>query len=318
MPSRYFVIIDGHALIYRAYHAFPSLTTSAGTQVNAVYGFTRILLTVIRNFEPEYLAVTFDHPKPTKRHEAFADYKAHREKMPDDMIPQIQIIKDVVKAMNVPTFELEGYEADDLIGTISCQLAKRNERSDEDERLIGLIVTGDKDLLQLVNESIHVFMPKRGKFGEDIEYTSVKFEEKFGLKPKQIIELKALMGDSSDNIPGVKGVGQKTATKLIQTFGSIDRLYEAIEDPDSVPDDQELPRGSALAKLVEGKASALMSRELVTINCEAPVELKLEECTLAGYDKEKVVEVLRELEFESLVPLLPMDQFESGVQNALF
>ncbi|HEX7017786.1 MAG TPA: 5'-3' exonuclease H3TH domain-containing protein, partial [Patescibacteria group bacterium] len=169
-----------------------------------------------------------------------------------------------------------------------------------------------------VNDSIHVYIPKRGKFGEDIEYTTKKFEEKFGLQPKQIIELKALMGDSSDNIPGVKGIGQKTATKLIQEFGSVERLYEAIEDPDSVSAEQDLPKGAVLTKLVQDKDNAFLSRDLATINCEAPVQLQLEDCKLLGYDKEKVVEIFRELEFESLVPLLPMDQFESGVQNALF
>src|SRR5258708_1133777 len=165
MP-KHFILIDGHALIYRAYHAFTDLSTSSGQLVNAVYGFSRILLTVMSDLSPEYIAVTFDHPQPTFRHAEYDGYKATRAEMPEDLRPQIDIIKKVVTAFNIPQFVLPGYEADDLIGTLATQIQKHCK----DQDVLTIIVTGDRDAFQLVNDCVHVWMPARNKQGGDIEY----------------------------------------------------------------------------------------------------------------------------------------------------
>lgn len=302
-----FILIDGHALIYRAYHAFPGLTSPKGILVNAVYGFSRILLTVIRDFQPEYIAVAFDHKGKTKREDDFAEYKAHRPEMPDDLKPQIEIIKQVVDALNIPRFEVEGYEADDLIGTIACHLAELKEQQ------VGVtIVTGDKDLLQLVRPGIDVYMPSRMKGQGDINYQRQQVFDKLGVYPEQVVDLKALMGDASDNIPGVKGIGKKTAATLIQTFQSLDQLYAAIENESSGL------KGAVLQKLIDGKESAYMSQKLATILCDIPIDFKLEDCRVTNYDKHAVASLFEELDFKSLKQLLPKDEFENSVQGALF
>jgi DNA polymerase I len=314
----YFVLIDGHALIYRAYHAFPGLTTSQGVLVNAVYGFTRTLLTAIRDFQPVYLAVAFDHPKTTFRHPAFENYKANRVEMPDDLKPQIQIVKDVVTALNMPRFELEGFEADDLIGTLSYQAAQQ-AHTPTHEGLVTMIITGDRDAFQLVDQDVRVWMPGRGKGSLDTEYDREGVKARMDVYPEQIIDLKALMGDASDNIPGVKGIGEKTAIKLLQTFGTVDALYErvaALQEGTVATD--EVVKGSVLTKLAADKDAAFMSRQLATIDRQVPIELDLEACRVCTYDKDKATKLLTELNFKSLVPLLPADEFELGIQTALF
>lgn len=310
MPNRRkFLLVDAHALIYRAYYAIPNLSDPNGQLVNAVYGFSKMLLGAISYFEPEYAAVCFDHPKPTFRHKKFDGYKAQRAKMPDDLIPQIQIVKDVVAALGIPKFELEGFEADDLIGTVNYKV------EDLDGELLTVIVTGDQDSFQLVDDDTHIWMPARGKQKGDIEYDAALVEKKLGIKPKQVIDLKALMGDSSDNIPGVKGVGPKTAASLVQKFDSVEGVYEFLSKN---PAGDELIKGALLNKLVEGQASALMSKELATISCDVPLEFELEQCRVTGYDKNQVIEIFQQLGFKSLISLLPQDAFESSVQEALF
>lgn len=316
-----FLLVDGHAVIYRAYHAYPDLTDPNGMLVNAVYGFTRILLTAIRDREPEYLAVAFDHKDPTFRHDSFKDYKAHREAMPDDLIPQIEVIKRVVTALNIPQFELAGFEADDLVGTLSLQAEQLTKQTTADD-ITSLIVTGDKDLLQLVTDKTEVFMPARGKLGKDMVYTPSKVQEKMGVTPEQVPDLKGLMGDSSDNIPGVKGIGPKTAAKLINHFGSIEQLYQQIaevapEELLATAADSGLSK-SVLAKLQADQANAVLSKDLATINRAAPVELDLSACTVRQYDKDSVIALFEELGFRSLVGLLPDDSFEHDLQAALF
>ena len=308
-----FVLVDGHAVIYRAYHAFPPLTNPEGMLVNAVYGFSRILLAAISQFEPRYIAVAFDHKAPTKRAEAFEAYKANRPAMPDDLQPQVGVIKDIVKALSIPQFEEAGYEADDLIGTVAARLSAECNPTDSGE-LLTTIVTGDKDLLQLVDQDTHVFIPGRGRFSRDIEYDIQTVEEKMGVRPDQIVDLKALMGDSSDNIPGVKGVGSKTAVKLIQEFENLDKLYEAVE-ADGRPD---ILKGALLTKLQSGKELAYLSRQLAKIDNDVPVDFELERCSVTDYDKTKVVELFKAHDFNSLISLLPQDRFEQGVQDALF
>jgi DNA polymerase-1 len=321
MSNHTFILIDGHAVIYRAYFAFTDLSTSSGQLVNAVYGFSRILLTVIKDFEPEYIAVTFDHPQTTKRAEEYAEYKANRESMPDDLRPQIQIIKDIVTAFNIPQFEMAGVEADDLIGTLSRQACEQTAQQKSPMQTV--IVTGDRDAFQLVTDCIHVYMPGRSKpvRTPDMEYDPKGVEQKMGVKPSQIVDLKALMGDASDNIPGVDGIGAKGAAKLIQEFGSLDALYEAVEHQAV----SELEHGekptltkSLINKLIAGKASAYLSQKLATIDQHVPIELDLQACATSGYKKEDVIKIFEQYEFDSLIKLLPADEFELDVQAALF
>lgn len=309
MPRKKFLLVDAHALIYRAYYAIPNLTDPEGNLVNAVYGFSKMVLGAISYFEPEYAAVCFDHPKPTFRHKKFDGYKAQRAKMPDDLIPQIQIIKDVVSALGIPKFEVEGFEADDLIGTVNCKVEEM------DRQLLTVIVTGDQDAFQLVDNDTHIWMPARGKQKGDIEYDSTLVEKKLGITPKQVIDLKALMGDNSDNIPGVKGVGPKTAAALIQEFGTIEKIYEFL---DKNPEGNNLIKGALLPKLIGGKDSAFMSKDLATIECKAPIDFDLENCRVTTYDKNKVIEIFKTLNFKSLINFLPKDAFETSVQEALF
>ncbi|MBP7875739.1 hypothetical protein KA012_01960 [Candidatus Woesebacteria bacterium] len=320
-----FMIVDGHALIYRAYHAFPPLNDPTGRQVNAVYGFTRILLTAIQELKPTYLTVAFDHKGPTKRaSELYDQYKAQRPEMPDDLKPQIAIVKEVVDALNIPRFELEGYEADDLIGTVSKLVSAGNGVLDGVTAPGGvrtIIVTGDKDLLQLVDDKIHVWLPGRGKGHLDQELDAEAVKVKMGVTPLQVIDLKALMGDSSDNIPGVKGVGPKTAIQLIGRFETLDGVYTAVERLQGATAADLKAEGFSvklLEKLVTDKEMAYLSKELATINRSTPVEFKLAPCRVAEYKKEKTMELFSQLNFRSLQYLLPKDDFELGVQKALF
>lgn len=320
-----FVIVDGHALIYRAYHAFPALTDPTGRLVNAVYGFTRILLTAIRELKPEYLCVAFDHKGPTKRaSELYDQYKAQRAPMPDDLIPQIALVKDVVDALNIPRYELEGYEADDLIGTVSKRVSAGNGVLDGVTAPGGvrtIIVTGDKDLLQLVDDQVHVWLPGRGKGQLDEELDAEAVHKKMGVLPTQVVELKALMGDSSDNIPGVKGVGPKTAITLIGNYHSLDGVYAAVDQLANAPT-AELKAAQIPAKLLEklqtDKKMAYLSKELATIDRAVPIEFALAPCRIAEYNKQKTMDLFKQLDFRSLQYLLPKDDFELGVQKALF
>lgn len=306
---RKFLLVDAHALIYRAYYALPNLTDPKGQLVNAVFGFSKMLLNAINYFEPEYAAVCFDHQKPTFRHKKFDAYKAQRVKMPDNLIPQIQIIKDVVTRLGIPKFEVEGFEADDLIGTINCKV------EDLDDQLLTIIVTGDQDAFQLVDNDTHVWMPARGKQKGDIEYDAELVEKKLGIKPSQVVDLKALMGDSSDNIPGIKGIGPKTAVALVQRFGTVENIYQFLAQ-NAQGDD--LLKGNLLEKLRRGQASALMSKDLATIECQAPIDFNLESCRVTAYDKNQVIEIFQNLGFKSLINALPRDAFETAVQEALF
>ena len=298
------ILVDAHAIIYRAYFSFPpTLTTPEGMLVNAVFGFARILLIAIRDMNPTHLCVAFDHPKPTFRHEEFKDYKAHREKMPDDLIPQIDLTKEIVKKLNIPKFEMAGYEADDLIGTLSNQSAVKT-----------VIVTGDQDMFQLVNDDIHVWLPPRGKHPAD-EYNQEKVYQKINVNPDQVIDMKALMGDSSDNIPGIRGIGPKSAVALLQRFKTLDGVYEAVAEFEKHSD---ILKGALLRKLQEGKKNAYLSQKLATIDQNVPINLDLESCRVTGYDKAEAVKLFQELEFRSLINLLPDDEFETSIQDSLF
>lgn len=311
-----FLIIDGHALIYRAYHAFPPVFVDKdGVLVNAVYGFARVLLAGMREFAPEYIAIAFDSKEKTRRQEEFAYYKANRPPMPDDLIPQIEKIKQFVEAMNIPQFAIPGEEADDIIGSMACKL----ERENKDE-ILSIIMTGDKDTFQLVTDNVHVYLPKKGR-DEPEELDAGRVKERMGVWPKQIIDYKALAGDPSDNIPGVTGVGAKTAVKLIDEFGSLEGVYEAVSQVKNGEADEEtlgILKGALLEKLIRDKQQAFDSQKLATIICDEDIEFNLEDCRTRNYDKEKALQLLEDFDFPSLIKMLPKDNFEQGLQDALF
>lgn len=278
------VLVDGHALFHRAFHAMPPLTTSKGELVNAVFGFTSMLLRVLGDIKPDYAAVAFDTKAPTFRHTEYTAYKAHRISAPDEMHEQLPRVKEVVDALNIPIFVLEGYEADDIIGTLANQASG----------LEVYIVTGDRDALQLVNGNIKTYMP--GKSLSDIViYDGKKFEEKYGFSPKQLIDFKALVGDASDNIPGVAGIGEVSATKLIQEYGSVEEIYKNL---DKISE-------KISGKLAADAENAALSKKLATIDTSVPIRLDLNKCKLSDYKKDKVVNLFKELEFNSLLRRLP-------------
>ncbi len=281
------MLLDGNGLIYRGYFALPPLTTSKGELVNAVFGFCSIVLRGFQDIDPTYVAVAFDLSGPTFRHERFADYKATRQRMPDDLRDQFPKVREVVKALRIPVYELAGYEADDVIGTLTVQA--------EREGLDTTIVTGDLDMLQLVTDRTRL-MTTRSGVQNTIIYDPPRVLERYGLVPSQMIDFKALKGDSTDNIPGVAGVGDKTAAQLIQTFGSLEGLFERID---------EVPREKLRSALIEARDRVLESRELMTIVRDLPVELDRDAARLGDYDREGVIRLFREYEFRTLIERLP-------------
>lgn len=284
------ILIDGHALAYRAYWALQKQglrTRKEGMPVWAVYGFLRTLLEVIKAQKPHFLAVSFDRPAPTFRHEQFEAYKAQRQPMPEDLRSQMPLIREAVQAFGIPIYEVDGFEADDVIGTIARQARERGNEV--------LIVTGDQDALQLVDDKIHVLMPKVGA-GDMVEMDPAAVQEKYGLMPEQIVDMKALTGDASDNIPGVPGIGPKTALKLLQEHGSVRGLYENL-DQVKPPRIQELLR--------QHQDQAKMSYELATIDRNAPVTLDEMACRLFVPDLNHLVPVLQKFEFSTIMKELP-------------
>lgn len=306
------VLIDGHALLFRAFYALPLMTSKSGEFTNAVYGFTRILLNVLDELEPTCLAIAFDSKGDTFRKKEFAPYKANRQAPPPEFIPQIALTQKVVEALNVPQFALVGWEADDIIATLTDQAV--------DPQVLPLanevtIVTGDLDLLQLVDDTnqVNVYVPGLRGNGATI-YNEAQVVEKLGI-PKQLVpDYKGLSGDSSDNIPGIKGVGPKTAVRLLQEFGSLEGVYQAIEAGKA----DHLVGKAMMAKLIDGREMAFVSRKLATIAHNVPIQLDLDLCQINRYDKSKVIDLFQELGFKSLLPRLPDDEFETGVQDALF
>ncbi|HAV11478.1 MAG TPA: hypothetical protein DCX32_02950, partial [Candidatus Moranbacteria bacterium] len=301
MPKKRLILIDGNAIIHRSFHALPPLMTKKGELVNAVYGFSSTLLSVIEQFHPDYVIVSFDLAGPTFRHKEYKEYKAHREKAPDELYAQIPIVKEVVKAFNIPIYEKEGFEADDVIGTI----ARQAENSKEE--IENIIVTGDMDALQLVNGKTKVYTMRRG-LSDAVLYGEKEVFERYGFTPDQLRDFKGLRGDPSDNIPGVKGVGEKTATTLLQSYGTLEGVYDHLGEL----------KGAVKEKLERDKAQAILSKKLATIDKQAPVSLNLADAVLSEYDREKIVHLFSELNFFSLVKRLPDSdsQAESGSANS--
>lgn len=292
------ILIDGNALIHRAYHALPPLTTKKGELVNAVYGFTTLLLRAIQDIKPEYIAVAFDLAGPTFRHTEYKDYKATRAKAPDDLYEQFDRVKEVVATLNIPIFTAQGYEADDVIGTLSRHAATHQVET--------FIVTGDMDTLQLITPMVKVYTMRRGVTDTAI-YTVEAVKEKYGLSPDQFVDFKALKGDASDNIPGVDGIGEKTAATLIAAFGSLDKLYAWLE---KTPEEELKSAPTKITPrirqiLLDGKEQAYQSQHLSKIVCDVPMELDLKAATVKDYDRDKAIQLFQELEFRSLLPRLP-------------
>jgi len=323
------VLIDGHAILHRAYHALPPLTTAKGQLINAAFGFTSMLLRVISDLKPTHLAVAFDRPKPTFRKKLFVNYQAQRPKMADELSSQIETVHKVLNEMQIPIFELDGYEADDLLGTIAQQVKSstpiRSGSKLKVSRLSGIydavnthrlrrladggsqtasgqsgkieevvIVTGDRDILQLIDNKVKVYMPVKG-LSESKLYGEKEVEEKFGVKPTQIVDYKALTGDPSDNYLGVAGVGPKTASLLLQRFETLEQIYKHIKDIDS-----EKVR-KALEVNIE---SANLAKQLATIVTNVPIRVDLEKCKLGNLDRPNVHSLFEEMEFRTLIPRL--------------
>ncbi len=283
------MLLDSNSLIYRAYFALINtpLTTSKGQLVNAVFGFWSIVLRGITDLQPDYVIAAFDLPAPTFRHEQYAEYKATRREMPDDLRDQFPIVREILGAFGVPIYQLEGFEADDLIATLVKQAESRD--------IATTIVSGDLDLLQLVSPRT-TLMTTRGGVQQTTYYDPAKVDERYGLEPHQMIDFKALKGDTTDNIPGIPGVGDKTAARLVAEFGSLDALYERID---------EVQPEKLRAKVTDHHADVLRWRDLVTVRADVPVELDLEPALLADYDRQEVLRLFREYEFRSLVERLP-------------
>ncbi len=274
-----FILIDGNSLINRGFYATPVMNAPDGTPTNAVLAFVNILIKLIEDVKPNYIMVAFDRKEPTFRHKIYADYKGTRKPMPDDLRPQIPLLKEVLSTLGIAHFDMAGIEADDIIGTLSKRFCCET-----------IIITGDKDSFQLVDETSKVFFTRRGV--SDIEeYNAENFKEKVGIEPSQITDLKALMGDSSDNIPGVKGVGEKTALSLIQTYGNIETLYNKIGEV----------KGKLQEKLILDKDNAFLSKTLATINTQVDMPFTEDNCVYSYPFNQKAKELFTRLNFKSLL-----------------
>jgi DNA polymerase-1 len=284
------LLIDGNALVHRAYHAMPPLTVKkTGEPIQAVYGFANMLIRILNELKPDYYAVAFDRKAPTFRKEMFADYKANRPPTPDDLVSQLARARELASSFSIPIFEMDGYEADDVIGTLAKKATEQGIES--------VIVTGDADAMQLVSASVKVLYPKpQSSFGDTILYEAETVNERYGVPPEHIADLKALVGDKSDNIPGVNGIGDKTAVKLIQTFGGVEDIYNRID---------EVTPLKLREKLQQNEEMARKCKVLATIARDMPIELDLAVSDINNFDRAKAVSFFHELEFTKLLSRLP-------------
>ncbi len=291
--NKKFLIIDGNALVHRAYHALPPLTTKRGEVVNAVYGFLLVFLKALKDIKPDYVAATFDLAGPTFRHKQFKEYKAKRVKAPDELYQQLPRVKEILTAFGVPIYEKEGFEADDVIGTLTVKAPAGVE---------SVILSGDLDNLQLVNEKTKVYTLRKG-IKDTILYDVDEAKKRYdGLLPEQLQDYRGLRGDASDNIPGVSGIGEKTAIELLKTFGSLDNLYKEIEKGTKKAAGI---KPSLLQKLKDNKEQALLSQDLAKIHCDVPIDFKLADCEFGRFDLETTKRALAKYEFNTLIQKLP-------------
>lgn len=283
MTQKKVVLIDGNSIAYRAFFALPLLNNEKGIHTNAIYGFTMMLMKILETEKPTHILVAFDAGKTTFRHETYSEYKGGRQKTPPELSEQFPFLRELLSAFNIKTYELENYEADDIIGTLSLQA--------EQDGFHVKIISGDKDLTQLASSKTTVDITKKGITDVD-SYTPEFIKEKYGITPHQIIDMKGLMGDKSDNIPGVPGVGEKTALKLLKEFQTVETLLQSIDQV----------KGAKLKeKLEENREKALMSKKLATIFRNAPLEISLQDLAYEGYDHHKVISLFKELGFNSLL-----------------
>lgn len=288
-----FVIIDGNAIIHRVYHAIPRLTTKDGTVVNAVYGFANILLKILDDLKPKYMAVTFDRKEPTFRHEMYKEYKAKRQKAPDELYAQFPAIKEMLENFKIKTYEKAGFEADDIIATLARAKTKIPAQK--------IIITGDMDTLQLIDDSVEVYALRQGI--KDITiFDTKKVKEKFnGLLPEQMVDYKALRGDPSDNIPGVRGIGEKTAMILIKDFGTLENLYkELVKETEKTKKVKEKTK----KLLLKFKPDAFKGKELVKLIDSVPLDFSLKICEIKKFETEKIIAFFEKFGFKSLIKRL--------------
>ena len=292
------IVIDSNSVIHRAYHALPPLSTKEGKLVNAVYGFLLVLFKAVKEFQPDYIAASFDFPAPTFRHKKFKKYKATRPKAPDELYNQIPRVKEVLKTFSIPIFEKEGFEADDIIGTISTLVPKKQIIP----KMETIVLSGDLDILQLVDSQTKVYILRRG-VKDAVLYDEKLVKERYeGLDPSKLPDFIGLKGDVSDNIPGVPGIGEKTAIFLIKKFGSVENLYEELERGGKESADL---RERLKQTLLRSKEQALFSKSLATIKCNVPINLKIKDCYWRDFSEPEVIRVLEKLEFHTLVKRLP-------------
>lgn len=293
------VLIDGNAILHRAYHALPAMTNAKGQPTQAVYGFVSMLLSTITQLKPTHLIVAFDRAKPTFRKELFKEYQSHRPKVDDEFISQSILVQKVLTAMQIPIFGVDGYEADDVIGTIctECLNHKINE---------AIVVTGDRDLLQLVNKKVKLFMPVKG-ISEAKLFGEKETEERMGVPPKQIADLKGLMGDPSDNYPGVAGIGPKTAVTLLKQFGTLANIYKNLA---------KIKNPTVVEKLTTDKDNAFLSQKLATVVTTVPLEFDVEKAKLPDLVNQEVLDVFGTLGFKALLKrLLKLSGRENTVKE---
>jgi DNA polymerase-1 len=294
------LLFDGNALVHRAFHALPPLTQpKTGELVNAVYGFASTLLKVFADFKPTHWAVAFDRPGPTFRHEMFEEYKAQRPATPEELKSQIKKVHRLVEAFHIPVFEIDGFEADDVLGTLSKQADEQGVET--------IIVTGDNDMLQAVLPRVKALAPRR-TFTDTVLYDTEAVEQKYGIKPEQLADLKALAGDVSDNIPGLPGIGGIIAARLLKEYGSLQGIYDHIED---------ITPARLQKTLQEYRTQAFQSKELSTIVKDVPIKLDLKTCQVSHYDRNEVAGLFQELEFVNLLPRLPQMKAESSQPSAV-
>ncbi len=308
-------VFDGNSILHRAFHALPpTMTTRDGTPINAVFGFTSILLKALKEIQPTYAIVAWDFPAATFRHEKYAEYKATRQKAPSELYEQIPIVKEVVAALNIPLHERKNYEADDILGTLAAQAHAFKD-------IETLLVTGDLDALQLVRDRVSVYAMRKG-ITDVVVYDPKAVTARFGLEPGQLIDYKALRGDPSDNIPGVRGVGEKTAASLIAAFGSLDELYRAIHDVTEIKGTAVKKRGIKIAgklfeRLVAQEKQAYLSQELVTIDTKVPITLNLPAAELVDFDPSKAIKLFADLGFRTLAARLPRARGAAAPERVL-
>jgi DNA polymerase-1 len=302
-----YMLIDGNALIHRGYHAIPGLTTKTGEPTGAVYGFTVILLRAIKELKPTHIACSFDLAGPTFRHEQYADYKGTRVKADQELYDQIPRVKEVVRSLNIPIFEIEGYEADDVLGTLANHIC-----NEHDHVCDVMIVTGDLDTLQLVNKCVKIYTLRKG-LTDTAVYDDKAVFDRYGLTPEQMIDFKSLRGDPSDNIKGVKGIGEKGAVTLIQEFGSIDNLYANIHKKSAKIKDIK-PR--TLELLITGEESARLSYQLSKIVTDVPLDIQIPAYEFTRNNLSETIKLFQELEFKSLVDKLPKNYIGARAEEA--